>query len=100
MHPVRKQRLYIVLFIVVGASVAAGLIFYALSENLNLFYSILEKIEIWENLNQSDKLKLICNYMNIKEDNHLFVDYFDKYRDFILKNPLKNFTKDILEFKF
>jgi cytochrome c-type biogenesis protein CcmE len=39
MHPVRRQRLFIVLFIVVGASVAAGLIFYALSENLNLFYS-------------------------------------------------------------
>ena len=39
MHPVRKQRLYIVLFIVVGASVAAGLIFYALRDNMNLFYS-------------------------------------------------------------
>ncbi|MFQ3323329.1 MAG: cytochrome c-type biogenesis protein CcmE [Pseudomonadales bacterium] len=39
MHPVRRQRLLIVLFIVVGASAAAGLIFYALSENLNLFYS-------------------------------------------------------------
>jgi cytochrome c-type biogenesis protein CcmE len=39
MHPVRRQRLFIVLFIVVGASAAVGLIFYALSENLNLFYS-------------------------------------------------------------
>lgn len=39
MHPVRKQRLYIVVFIVVGASVAAGLIFYALRDNMNLFYS-------------------------------------------------------------
>lgn len=39
MHPVRKQRLYIVLFIVIGASIAAGLIFYALRENMNLFYS-------------------------------------------------------------
>ena len=39
MHPVRRQRLIVVLSIVVGASVAAGLIFYALNENLNLFYS-------------------------------------------------------------
>jgi cytochrome c-type biogenesis protein CcmE len=39
MHPVRKQRLYIVIFIVFGASVAAALIFYALRENMNLFYS-------------------------------------------------------------
>ena len=39
MHPIRKQRLTIVLFIVLGASVAAALIFYALRENMNLFYS-------------------------------------------------------------
>ncbi len=39
MHPKRKQRLYIVLSIVVGASVAAGLLFYAMKDNLNLFYS-------------------------------------------------------------
>lgn len=39
MHPIRKQRLYIVIFIVLGSSIAAGLIFYALRENMNLFYS-------------------------------------------------------------
>lgn len=39
MHPVRRQRLIIVLFIVCGASLAAALIFYALRDNLNLFYS-------------------------------------------------------------
>ena len=38
MHPVRKQRLIIVLIIVCGASIAAALIGYALKENLNLFY--------------------------------------------------------------
>jgi cytochrome c-type biogenesis protein CcmE len=39
MHPVRRQRLYIVLFIVFGASIAAGLVFWALSENMNFFYA-------------------------------------------------------------
>jgi cytochrome c-type biogenesis protein CcmE len=38
MHPVRKQRLIMVLFIVVFASVAVGLMAYALRENINLFY--------------------------------------------------------------
>ncbi len=38
MHPVRKQRLIMVLFIVVFASVAIGLMAYALRENINLFY--------------------------------------------------------------
>jgi len=39
MHPVRKRRLKIVSFIVVGASIAAALVFYALSENMNFFYA-------------------------------------------------------------
>lgn len=38
MHPIRKQRLYLVLFIVVFSSAAVGLMVYALSGNINLFY--------------------------------------------------------------
>ena len=38
MHPLRKQRLMIVIFIVVFSSVAVGLMAYALRENINLFY--------------------------------------------------------------
>lgn len=38
MHPLRKQRLIIVMFIVVFSSLAVGLIAYALRENINLFY--------------------------------------------------------------
>ncbi len=38
MHPVRKQRLYLVLFLVVFSSAAIGLVVYALSGNINLFY--------------------------------------------------------------
>ncbi len=38
MHPARKQRLFIILFIVVFSSIAVLLITYALRENINLFY--------------------------------------------------------------
>ncbi len=38
MHPVRKRRLMIVLFIVLFSSVAVGLVVYGLSGNINLFY--------------------------------------------------------------
>jgi cytochrome c-type biogenesis protein CcmE len=38
MHPARKQRLIIVLFIVVFASLAVALMAFALRENINLFY--------------------------------------------------------------
>ncbi|MFC6669747.1 cytochrome c maturation protein CcmE [Marinobacterium aestuariivivens] len=39
MTPKRKQRLYIVLSILVGVGIAVGLTLFALSQNINLFYS-------------------------------------------------------------
>ena len=38
MHPVRKQRLYLVLFVVLFSSAAIGLVTYALRGNINLFF--------------------------------------------------------------
>ncbi|NQY01649.1 MAG: cytochrome c maturation protein CcmE [Halieaceae bacterium] len=38
MHPVRRQRLLLVLFVVLFSSAAIGLMVYALSGNINLFY--------------------------------------------------------------
>ncbi|PXX90992.1 cytochrome c maturation protein CcmE [Marinobacter vulgaris] len=38
MHPIRKKRLTIVLFLLAGVSVAVGLTTYALRQNINLFY--------------------------------------------------------------
>ena len=71
-----------------------------MKEYVNLFFSIIEKIEIWDELNITEKKHVIGELMNIKEDNVLFVSYFDKYKDFLSKNSLKIFTKDILELKF
>ena len=39
MHPVRRQRLIAVIFVVIAASVAIGLLSYALRQNINLFYA-------------------------------------------------------------
>ena len=67
---------------------------------VNLFYTILEHVEKWKKIDRLKKLEIIANLMNIKEDNDLFVVYFDKYEEFLLNNTLKIFTKDILEIKF
>lgn len=45
MHPLRKQRLIIVLFIIFGAAVAIGLVSFALRSNINLFYPPIEIAE-------------------------------------------------------
>lgn len=39
MHPKRKQRLILILFLVFGFSAIMALALYALSENINLFYN-------------------------------------------------------------
>ena len=38
MHPIRKKRLTIVLFLLLGLGIAVGLTTYALRQNINLFY--------------------------------------------------------------
>ena len=38
MHPIRRKRLTIVLFLLAGLAIAVGLTTYALRQNINLFY--------------------------------------------------------------
>ena len=71
-----------------------------MKDYVNLFYSVLGKIELWEDFNKDKKIEIFSDFLNIKEDNDFFVDYFDKYNNFIINNPLKIFTKDIIELKF
>ena len=71
-----------------------------MKEYVNLFFSIVEIVDTWENLEKSKKTSIFADYINIDKHNDLFVNYFDKFRVFLVKNPLKIFTKDILELKF
>ena len=71
-----------------------------MKDYVNLFYLILEKIETWDNKDKSSKMALIAEFINIKDNSVFFISYFDKYRDFLLNNPLKIFTKDIIKIKF
>ena len=45
MHPVRRQRLFIILFVVAGIGLAVGLGLFALREKITLFYSPSEIVE-------------------------------------------------------
>ena len=67
---------------------------------LNLFYSLLEKIESL-NLDSSEVLmSLFKKYLNNDKNLDFYVEYFNKYRIFLTKNTLNNFTKDILNLNF
>jgi len=71
-----------------------------MKELINLFYLIIEKVEFWEKTSLSYKSCLIEDYLNINKNSEYFIDYFEKYRNFLTKNTLNNFSKDILELKF
>lgn len=45
MHPIRRQRLIIVLLVIFGAGGAVGLAAYALRQNINLFYPPAEIVD-------------------------------------------------------
>ncbi len=71
-----------------------------MKEYVNLFFSILDKIEKWDSFENNEKKKIISDLININDDNELIIDYFEKYKVFLSKNSLKIFTKDIIELKF
>ena len=71
-----------------------------MKELVNLFYLIIEKVEFWEKTNFSYKSSLIEDYLNINKNSEFFIDYFEKYRNFLTKNTLNNFSKDIIDLKF
>tara|TARA_B100001079_G_C16274449_1_gene453673 strand:- start:452 stop:877 length:426 start_codon:yes stop_codon:yes gene_type:complete len=52
MNPLRKQRLYALVTVLIGSLLATWLVISALSENMNLFYSPTEikKVDINENM--------------------------------------------------
>jgi len=67
---------------------------------INLFYSIIEHIEKLDLSNNANQLRLLKKYLNNHKNIDFYVDYFNKYRLFLAKNTLKNFTKDIINLNF
>ena len=67
---------------------------------LNLFYSLLEKIESLDLDNIEVFMNLLKKYLNTEKNLDFYVEYFNKYRIFLTKNTLNNFTKDILNLNF
>ena len=55
MNPIRKQRLYALIAVLIGSSLATWLVVSALSENMNLFYSPTEIKEA--NINQDTLIR-------------------------------------------
>ena len=71
-----------------------------MKDYINIFYSILDKINDWNVLNNEKKGEILSFYYNLK-DNHLkIVNYFNNFEVYLSKTTLKSFTKGVINHKF
>ena len=71
-----------------------------MKEYINLLYSIIEKVEMWESSNVKSKKILIEKYLYTSNNVNFYVEYFEKYRNFLTNNTLNHFTKEVISHKF
>ena len=67
-----------------------------MKEYVNLLFSIIDKIDNWEFINNEQKIEIIKNYTDQIVNLEYFLDYYEKYRKFLLKNTFNNLSKDII----
>jgi len=67
---------------------------------INIFYSILNKIEKWNLLDKSKQNQIFVDYLNIKNESLIFPEYFDKYINYLKKNTFNSLLKGVIKHKF
>ena len=68
-----------------------------MKDYVSLFYSILDKIELWNNKNDEQKSSILSNYLDITKNAEFYVKYFDDFLLLLSKNTLNQFSKDIID---
>ena len=63
-----------------------------MKDYVNLLFSIIDKIDSWENLETKDKIIIFKFYIGSNNYEN-FVDYFEKYRNFLSKTLSKTYQK-------
>ena len=67
---------------------------------LNVFHSILDKVERWESFSEKDKEGILKSYVNFEGNLTYLIDYFEKYTKFLSKKPFHFFTKGVIKNNF
>ena len=67
---------------------------------INTFHSLLNKIEIWEDLTEVNRDDLLRSFFNYEGEIKDLSNYFEKYRLFLIKSTLNLFTKGVIKLDF
>ena len=63
---------------------------------VNSLYSILEKIEGWDQLSLDNKNQIFISFLNYDGDVSKLTKYFDKYSIFLKKNSFNSFLNGVI----
>ena len=71
-----------------------------MKDYINNFYSILDKINDWDNLDNEKKGEILGFYYKLKDNHQKIVNYFNNFEIYLSKTTLKSFTKSVIHHKF
>ena len=64
---------------------------------LNLFHSLINKIDSWDKIDKKAKNKILSTFFMINIDKFYLADYFDKYLNNLSKNTLNLYIKGVVK---
>ena len=67
---------------------------------VSIFHSIIKKVDYWESLKNDEKTNFFSTFFEHSIESSYFVEYFEKYRNFLTNNTLNHFTKVVISHKF
>tara|TARA_B100000886_G_scaffold331388_1_gene282836 strand:+ start:691 stop:1164 length:474 start_codon:yes stop_codon:yes gene_type:complete len=67
---------------------------------VNIFHSIINEIDSWNQFSDDEKFEIIKKYIYLKNNDCRLVKYFDKYVDYLSKMSLNSFTKSVIDHRF
>ena len=67
---------------------------------VSIFHSIIKKVDYWESLKKVEKSNFFSSFFEHLIESSFFVEYFEKYRNFLVNNTLNHFTKEVISLKF
>jgi len=71
-----------------------------MKQYVNLMYAIIDKVELWENLDLTNKINFFSEFIDVDKKSLFFVNYFEKYALYLSNKSFNYFTKDVISHKF
>ena len=68
-----------------------------MKDYINIFYSILNKVEKWNKYDKNTQNLIFVEYLKLKKNNPIFSDYFNKYIIYLKKNSFNSLIKGVIK---